>query len=395
MDSMIMKSSRILTPLGTIDGYVTVEDGKITSVAQGDCPQSRDMVIDVGDNYLSPGFIDMHTHGGGGHDFMDGTDDCFSKAAKAHLLHGTTCMLPTTLTSSMEELYHSIDSFKKAQVELEGGPELLGLHLEGPYFNPLQAGAQDPRYLKSPQKEEYEAILKYADGAIRRWSVAVELDGAIPMGDALQREGIVGSIGHSDAELDKVKVAHQHGYRLLTHFYSAMSGIVRKGGFRHLGIIESGYLLDNMDIEIIADGCHLPPDLLRMICKLKDHTRISLVTDSMRGAGMPDGPSVLGSLKDGQEVVIEDGVAKLLDRSAFAGSVATADRLVRVMHQQAGLTIDDAVKMMTENPARVLGVADRKGKIAPGYDADLVVFDEDIKVSCVVCKGVVTKIPCE
>lgn len=395
MEAEIIKSSRILTPQGEISGYVTVENGRILSVGEGEWPSSRGRVIDLGDSYLSPGFIDMHTHGGGGHDFMDGTRDCFERAAKAHMRHGTTGILPTTLTSSMEELYCAIDTFRRTQREMEGGPELLGLHLEGPYFNPAQAGAQDPRYLKAPDRKEYEAILDYAHGAIRRWSVAVELEGALEMGNVLAERGVLGSIGHSDADLERVKEAHDHGYRMLTHFYSAMSGIVRKGGFRHLGVIESGYLLDDMDIEIIADGCHLPPDLLRMICKLKDRSRISLVTDSMRGAGMPDGPSVIGSLKDGQAVVIEDGVAKLPDRSAFAGSVATADRLVRVMHQQAGLEVAEAVKMMTENPARVLGIGDRVGRIAPGYDADLAAFDEDIHVSHVFCKGRMTIVSCE
>lgn len=429
MGALVFRSRRILTPEGVIDGYVTLQNGKIMSVAQGDWPWSgpqldwsgdriqegaavveetilserfdpekvhmeRTMgdgfLIDVGEQYLSPGFIDLHTHGGGGHDFMDGTEECFERAAAAHMRHGTTALLPTTLTSSTEELYRAIDCFKQAQRTGVGGPELLGLHLEGPYFNPKQAGAQDSRYLKSPDPKEYKEILDYGEGAICRWSVAVELEGALELGDLLRERGIIGSIGHSNAELGQVEAAYHHGYRLLTHFYSAMSGIVRKGGFRRLGIIESGYLLDEMDVEIIADGCHLPPELLRMICKLKDNTRISLVTDSMRGAGMPDGSSILGSLKDGQKVVIEDGVAKLPDRTAFAGSVATTDRLVRVMCQEAGLEVTQAVRMATENPARVAGVAHRKGRIAPGYDGDLVIFDNKIRVSCVVCKGHVT-----
>lgn len=263
----------------------------------------------------------------------------------------------------------------------------MGMHLEGPYFNPAQCGAQDPKYIKAPDPEEYKKVAAYADGAIVRWSVAAELPGALEMGDFLRENGIIASIGHSNAEYCQVKDASEHGYTLLTHFYCAMSSIVRRGGFRHLGVIESGYAIEDLDVEIISDGCHLPPELLRMIYRLKGPDKVALVTDSMRGAGMPDGESILGSLKNGQKVLIEDGVAKLMDRSAFAGSVATADRLVRVMYHQAGTGICDAVKMMTATPARILGIQDRKGTIAPGKDADLLVFDDDINIKNVFFAG--------
>ncbi len=388
-----VENGTVLLPHGPTLGYCVFIDGdKIQAVCKKeDYHQAVDMTIDAQGGYISPGFIDMHTHGGGGHDFMDCNDVCIVEGAKAHLRHGTTSLLPTTLTSSNEELFRTIDGFYAAQKQLTDGPELLGLHLEGPYFNPLQAGAQDPKYLKSPTPEDYKEIVDYAKGAILRWSLAVELDGALELVDYMRQNGIVSSVGHSDALLCEVEEAYDRGCRLITHFYSAMSGIVRKGGYRHLGVIESGYILDGMDVEIIADGCHLPPDLLRMICKLKDNSRICLVTDSMRGAGMPDGDSILGSLKSGQKVLVEEGVAKLLDRSAFAGSVATTDRLVRVMHKQAGLSIPQAVKMITENPARVLGLSDRKGSLVSGYDADLVIFDDDINVSIAICKGRVNK----
>ncbi len=387
--TICIENGTILMPHGEVSGQcVFIEGEKIAAV----CPKSDyngviDLTIDAKGSYVSPGFIDMHTHGGGGHDFMDGTSECIVQGAKAHMKHGTTALLPTTLTSSNEELYQTIDNFHEAKKHLSDGPELLGLHLEGPYFNPVQAGAQDPKYLKSPDPKEYREIIDYANGAILRWSLAVELQGAVEMVEYLTQHGIVSSVGHSDALFSEVQSTYDRGCRLLTHFYSTMSGIVRKDGYRHLGVIESGYLLDDMYVEIIADGCHLPPDLLKMICKLKDHYHICLVTDSMRGAGMPDGDSILGSLKSGQKVTIEDGVAKLLDKSGFAGSVATTDRLVRVMHKQAGLSIPQAVKMITENPARVLGVADRKGSLAPGYDADVVVFDHDIQISEVICRG--------
>lgn len=384
----IIVGKRIITSNGLINGYIEIENGRITKVKEGIYENVIDVnIIDAGESFVSPGFIDIHTHGGGGHDFMDGTVECIIQASKKHLEHGTTTIVPTTLTSTLDELFKTIDNFKEAKINIKNGPFLLGLHLEGPYFSYDQRGAQDPRFIKDPDPSEYKKILDYADGSVVRWTVAAELDGAMEMGDYLMENGIVASIGHSNAEYHHVAEAVKHGYSLLTHFYSGMSSIVRKGGFRHLGVIESGYLLDELDVEIIADGCHLPTELLQMICKLKDNNHIALVTDSMRGAGMPDGESILGSLQNGQAVIIEDGVAKLMDKSAFAGSVATTDRLVRVMYKNAKQDICNVVKMMTENPARIMNIHDYKGSITPGKDADIVIFDEDINIQKVIFAG--------
>jgi N-acetylglucosamine-6-phosphate deacetylase len=214
---------------------------------------------------------------------------------------------------------------------------------------------------------------------ILRWSVAPELEGALEMAKNLVPRGVVFSIGHSNATYDQVQAAVQAGYTHVTHLYSGMSTITRRGGYRVLGVVESSYLIDELSVEIIADGIHLPPELLRMIIKCKDNAKICLVTDSMRGAGQPDGESILGSLREGQKVIIEDGIAKMPDRTAFAGSVATADRLVRVMVQKAGLSIQEAVAMMTRNPARINNLAS-KGTLEPRKDADLVLFDDDIRI---------------
>ena len=312
---MILIGKKIITPQGLISGYIEIINGKIAEVNEGEYIKFKEEnIIDAGDLYISPGFIDIHTHGGGGHDFMDGTVDCICQASHKHLEHGTTTIVPTTLTSTIEELFDTIDNFKIAKSVIKHGPNLLGLHLEGPYFSLDQRGAQDPRFIKNPDPDEYKKIIEYANGSIVRWTSAIELDGAMEMGDYLKANGIVASIGHSNAHYHQVAEAFKHGYTLLTHFYSGMSSIVRKGGFRHLGVVESGYIIDDMDIEIIADGCHLPIELLQMIYKLKDKNHIALVTDSMRGAGMPDGESILGSKKNGQTVIIEDGVAKLMDK---------------------------------------------------------------------------------
>jgi N-acetylglucosamine-6-phosphate deacetylase len=174
---------------------------------------------------------------------------------------------------------------------------------------------------------------------------------------------------------------------LATHLYSGMSGVSRRNAFRYAGVIESAFILDEMDVEIIADGIHLPPPLLKLVYKIKGPDRMALITDAMRGAGMPEGESVLGNRYAGLKVIIEDGVAKLPDRSSFAGSVATADRLVRNMITMAGVPITEAVRMMSSTPARIMHVADRKGTLIEGKDADIVIFDEDIIIDTTIIKG--------
>ena len=195
------------------------------------------------------------------------------------------------------------------------------------------------------------------------------------------------SIAHSDAISSQVDEAFDNGFTHITHLYSGMSGVRRINAFRYGGIIESAYLIDEMTVEIIADGVHLPPELLKLIYKIKGPSRTALVTDSMRAAGMPDGESILGSLKDGQKVIGEDDVAKLPDRSAFAGSTATADRLVRNMIRLADVPVTDAVRMMTTTPASILGIDNRKGSLIPGKDADIVIFDENINIKRTIVGG--------
>lgn len=369
-------------------GWLLVEDGKISDLGSGGCYPECDETIDCEGLFLSPGFIDMHTHGAGGHDFMDGTEDAIKGACLEHLKHGTTSLTPTTLTCPNDELFHFFEVYRKVRNEWKDGPNLLGLHLEGPFFSSKQAGAQDPKFLKCPTEDEFLPILEAGGSDIARISSAPELEGSAELAKELRKRNIICAIGHSDADYPQVKDAVEAGYSLVTHLYSGMSSLHRVGPYRVLGVVESAYLFDELDVEIIADGKHLPPELLRLIVKLKDNDHISLITDSMRGAGLPDGQhSILGSLKSGQDVILDDGVAMMPDLKAFAGSVCTADRCIRTMHKLAGLSIPHAVKMMTLNPARVLGVSDRKGTLEKGKDADLVLFDENINVRKVYVNG--------
>lgn len=377
-------NGKIILPDGICSGVLVMDGGTIKGVVDNVPPGSE--VIDAEGDYVSPGFIDMHTHGAGGADFMDGTVEAYLTAARTHAMHGTTLLYPTTLTSTDEALYDSFETYRKAVAENSDGAAFGGMHLEGPYFSPLFAGAQDPRYLRCPKREEYMEILERCPD-LARWSFAPELDGASEFAAELMKRGIVASIGHTNATFGECDAAFRAGARLMTHFYSCMSTVSRRNAFRFAGTVEYGYWQDGMDVEIIADGIHVPEDLLRLLLKIKGVGKVSLVTDSMRAAGMPEGKSILGGLAGGQEVIVEDGVAKLMDRSAFAGSVATADRLVSTMVKTAGCSMSDAVRMLTANPAGVMGVSDRKGTIAPGKDADIVIFDEDINVRRTIING--------
>lgn len=387
MDRTLIFNGRIITPYRMINnGSILVEDGKIADISEGRLPVSECTTIDAKGLYVSPGFIDIHTHGGGGFDFMDGTVEAYLGAAIEHAKHGTTALVPTTVTSTKESLKETFEIYKKAKASKNKGAALLGLHLEGPYFSMEQRGAQDPRYIKNPEREEYEKILSWSDDIIR-WSAAPELDGAMEFGRFLKEKNILPSIGHSNAIYEEVIEAFENGYTHITHLYSGMSGVRRINAYRYAGVIESAFLIDEMTVEIIADGAHLPSSLLKLIYKIKGPDKIALVTDSMRAAGMPEGESILGGIRDGQKVIVEDGVAKLPDRTAFAGSVATADRLVRTMINIAEVPLIDAVRMMTTTPAKIMKIDDRKGSIVVGKDADLVIFDEDINIQTTMVEG--------
>lgn len=387
MDKIKINNGKIVTPFRIIpNGCLLVENGIITTVEETDIPVDGYKQIDAKGQYISPGFIDIHTHGGGGHDFLDGTCEAFVKAAELHARYGTTALMPTATTSTNEELKNTLSSYREAKNNNPKGSELLGIHMEGPYFSMEQRGAQDPKYIRNPDPDEYEEICNMSNDIIR-WSVAPELPGALQFGRYLRKKGILPAIAHSNADYQEVVQAYENGFSHVTHLYSGMSGVHRKNAYRHAGVIESAFLMDELTVEIIADGCHLPASLLKLIYKIKGPDKIALVTDSMRAAGMPEGEFLLGSLDKGQRVIVEDGVAKMPDRTAFAGSVATADRLVRNMIKLADVPLIDSVKMMTITPAAIMGIDQKKGSIVPGKDADIVIFNDNIDIQMTMVAG--------
>ena len=350
-------------------------DGKTIISVGTEIPFDRD--IDANGNYVTAGFIDLHCHGGGGADFSDGDTEGVIRAAKIHLQHGTTTLFPTALSADFDALEKAICAIENAQKIL---PMLAGIHLEGPYFSPAQTGAQNGKALRKPLPEEYHAIL--TKHKIARWDYAPELDVDYGFLNALVAAGALPAAAHTDATCEEMEAAAAQGCRLVTHLYSCTSTIRREAGFRIAGVVEATYLRDDVCAELIADGCHLPHSLLRLAYKLKGPDRLVLVTDAMRAAGLKQtGAFDIG----GVPCIVEDGVAKLLNRMAFAGSIATADRLVRTC-QAAGIPLADCVKMITQTPARIMGLHN-KGRIAVGCDADIVVFDSGIEIQKVFLQG--------
>ena len=388
MSKLLITGGRVLTQERELDGgAVSVENGIITGVYETPRPaQPGETVVDARGLYVSPGFIDIHVHGGGGFDFMSGEKEQVIGCCRTHLRHGTTTIVPTLCTAAYDSFVRAMSAIDAAAAAMEHGPYIPGIHLEGPYFAPSQAGAQSPEFLRRPDPDEYLAIVERFP-SVMRWAAAPELPGALEMGRALTALGVRMSMGHSDATFDEALRAYECGYTCVTHLYSACSSVRRINAYRHAGIVEAAFLLDGMTVEIIADGKHLPESLLRLIYKIKGPDRICLITDGISAAGLENVSGEIYDQSIHSKIIIEDQVAKMPDRSCFAGSVATTDRLVRTIHSLARVPMAEAVKMASATPARHLNIFDKKGSIAVGKDADLLLFDNDVRIRRVLVRG--------
>lgn len=374
-----IKSNHIICGDSEIAGYVYFESGVITEISNAQHPVTRE--YDYTDKYVSAGFIDIHTHGGAGNAF-EGNEDEIVAGCNFHLSHGVTSIYPTVSAAYISDMKRSARNIGLAMKRRDLKNNIIGAHFEGPYLSSAQTGAQGAEFITLPIFEDYTAILDEFDGVLARWTYAPENDKDAEFANYAAQKGVVLSAGHTNAVYSDMKTALDAGCRLVTHLYSCTSTVTRNKGFRSLGVIESAFLEDDIFVEIIADGKHLPPELIRMIYKIKGADRVILVSDSLSIAGTDAKTGRMQST----DFIIEDGVCKLLDRSAFAGSIATADRLIRVVTKEAGIPLCEAVRMITQTPACVMGL-NNKGRLACGYDADICVFDEDVNISAVFVNG--------
>lgn len=384
----LIKNGTVLTPFREIqNGGVLIKNGKIVEVLEAGSPlPEAEEVIDAQGLYISPGFIDVHVHGGGGFEVTNAEPEEIVSVCRAHAKYGTTSILPTTLASSLPVLCKTLDSIQEAQ-KICTTANILGAHLEGPFLSPAQCGAQAPKYIIPPDPKSVSALLDRWDG-IKIMGAAPEIPGGLELGRELISRGITASIAHSDATFEDVERALEYGYEDVTHLYSGCSMTKRINAYRVAGVVEAGLFYDCLSVQVIADGKHLPPSLLKLIYKCKGPDRIVLITDGLCSSAVEASEGTIFTQKNGVRIVLQDGVMKLMDGQSFAGSVATMSRLVRNMIELAGVPILEAVRMASLNPARLARVEDRKGRIAPGYDADIILFDSSIQVMRTLVMGV-------
>lgn len=374
-----IKSDGIVTPEGITEGYVYLEDGAITEICS--VKKNADECYEQENGYLMPGFIELHSHGAGGYPFLSDSPKVIAKGCDYHLRHGTTSILPTLSASPFEIMERSVKAIQLAMKNSLSKANIIGAHLEGPYLSPSQCGAQCTDFITEPRPEDYVPLIEKYKDAVARWTYAPENDTDGRFASFIVNNGLLLSAGHTAAKYEDMSDAISHGCNLITHLYSCTSTVTRNMGFRSLGVIESAFLRDELEVELIADGKHLPRELVQMIIKIKGTDRVCLVTDSLEIAGT----DVKEGIMAGTAFIVEDGVCKLRDRSAFAGSVATSDVLLRFITGECGYTLTDAAKMMSDNPARLLRL--NKGRIATGFDGDLVMLDSELNVTSVFVGG--------
>jgi N-acetylglucosamine-6-phosphate deacetylase len=372
---VITSAQVVLGPAGTAAGAhdILIEGGRIQAIRPAAPSGAEDgRRMDGRGLVAAPGFIDLHVHGGRGADFMDATEDAFRTIGEYHAAGGTTSYMPTTATESPEAIFKCIDMAARCRDQRIGGVEILGVHVEGPYMAPRKHGCHDPGFVREPTREENRGYLDRAS-IVRRMTCAPEVPGVQDFIREMSRAGIIASGGHSEATADETQRAIGHGMSMVTHLYSAMSTIVKDGPYRVPGMLEMTLLDDRLATELIADLKHVPKELLLLALKTKAEHTVCFVTDAMRGAGMPDGTYAFGSAR-GTKAVVEKGVARNLENTGFASSTVRMVDLVRNGVEAMGLDLAAAVRRASLIPARIAGIAARKGTLEPGKDADLVLL---------------------
>jgi N-acetylglucosamine-6-phosphate deacetylase len=366
---MIFSNARLILPDGIRDGLeVVVQNGKISDVRERSAADS----VDLKGNYLAPGFIDLHIHGALGRDTMETTPESFRAICDYHATGGTTSLLLTTATAPISEIVSVLRAVRAVGSDIK---QIAGVHLEGPFISKARPGAQRAEFIRDPDNDLLDQLLAFAD-VVKIMTLAPELPGALSMISRLRMNNIVVSGGHSDASDVEARAGFEYGMQQVTHTFNAMSSARRQGIYREAGLLEFALSEPGITCELIADGHHVSPTLMRMLYRAKGPAGILLVTDATAGAGLPAGKEFsLG----GRHCIVGEGVCLLADRSALAGSASRMIDLVRNMVNQMGVPLHEAVAMASANPARALG-AESKGRLEAGADADLVVISPQLEV---------------
>jgi len=377
----IISGGTIITPFQILeDKVISIQKGKIIAIENKKdvVIQAGSEIIDARGKFVVPGFIDIHVHGGGGSDIMDGRYEAVKQVAATHSRFGTTAFLPTTMTMGKDRIIESLKSVNEAFVKGTGTAEVLGVHLEGPYINPEKKGAQNQEDIRRPSIEEFLEFNEVSGNLIRLVTIAPEMPGAIDFICWLEKQKIIASVGHSNATYEQVQEGILAGLSHVTHTFNAMSGL----DHREPGVVGAALSSPELIVEMIADLIHLHPVAMKILVKAKGIEKIVLITDAIRATGRPEGTYDLG----GQEVIVANGQARLKD-GTLAGSVLTMDKAVRNLINEVGVPLHEAIQMATLNPAKCLGVEDKKGSLEPGKDADIVILDKKLEVEQTMVKG--------
>jgi N-acetylglucosamine-6-phosphate deacetylase len=377
-EKILIKGGRLVSPgLPYGEGDLLISGGLIEEV--GGSITAKDAIkIDAHGLWVVPGFIDLHVHGGGGSEILNGTYEAVDAMSKVHGAGGTTAFLPSTATASYDDLVSAILATLEAMEKGTSGSQVLGINLEGPYLNVKKKGAQSEEYVRMPDLEEFEELWRISQGIIKMITVAPELEGAKAFIEAVKAKGIRVSAGHSDATYAQAMEGFQAGISHGTHVFNAMNSLHH----REPGLLGAILLTPGITAELIADGVHIHPRIIELLYRLKGRDEICLITDAIAGTGLADGVYNLAN----KRVIIQDGICRLKD-GTLAGSTLTMGQAVSNIVRFLGISLSDAVRMASLNPALAIGVAHRKGSLELGKDGDVVILDRELKVSRTIVKG--------
>jgi N-acetylglucosamine-6-phosphate deacetylase len=386
MQPIVIHADRAFTPFEEIsDAVVVIQGSKISAVGQRgkvDLPRGA-REINAGGRTIVPGFVDVHIHGAGGHDVMEGTRESLEIITATVAAHGTTSLVATTVTASEKETRDSVAGIAHFILSTSQYPsrelsaEILGIHFEGPFISPARRGVHPAKWIAPPSLELLAQLLGEARGTAQILTLAPELPGALDLISAARQADLVVSLGHTDATYEQAQAAIEAGASHAAHVFNAMRPFSHRG----TGVIGAVLTSPKVSAELIADGVHVDEAAMRMLVELKTPERVILVSDGISATGMPDGKYQLGMF----EVKVSGGVARNAE-GKLAGSTLTLDRAVRNM-VALGVPLSSALRMVTANPARQIGLGTRKGVLAPGADADLVFLDDKLEVSGVMTRG--------